>query len=65
MICPYCGVSTDVAHESQEGCIKALNAEIAKMRDLLHHVRSVKVPGAVDPHREEELDPAARDPTEV
>ena len=65
MICPYCGVSTDVAHESQEGCIKALNAEVARMREVLNHVRSVKVPGPLNVEREEEPDPTVRDPTKV
>lgn len=44
MNCPFCGVDTDVAHESQEGCIEALNAEIGRMRELLLHVRSAAVP---------------------
>ena len=35
MNCPFCGVATDVPHESQEGCIEALNAEIARMRTLI------------------------------
>ena len=30
--CPFCGVATDVPHETQEGCIQALHAEIARMR---------------------------------
>jgi hypothetical protein len=34
-VCPFCGVATDVAHESQEGCIAALHEEIHRMRDIL------------------------------
>jgi hypothetical protein len=41
--CPFCGVSADVPHESQEGCIQALHAEIARMRQILEHVRDPKV----------------------
>ena len=44
-ICPFCGVATDAPHETQEGCIEALHAEIAKMRAVLDHVRSAAVPG--------------------
>ena len=38
--CPYCGVTTDVPHESQEGCIEALHSEIARMRELLQFVKA-------------------------
>ena len=44
-ICPFCGVVTEAPHETQEGCIEALNAEIAKMRAVLEQVRSAVVPG--------------------
>ena len=43
IVCPFCGVTTDVPHETQEGCIEALHVEIARMRELLEYV---KVPGA-------------------
>ena len=44
-ICPFCGVVTDAPHETQAGCIEALNAEIMRMRALLDHVHSATVPG--------------------
>lgn len=34
-VCPSCGIVTDVPHETQEGCIEALHAEIARVRELL------------------------------
>lgn len=37
--CPFCGVVTDVAHNTQEGCIEALHDEILRMRQLLEQVR--------------------------
>lgn len=37
--CPFCGVATDVPHETQEGCIAALHAEIARMREILESVK--------------------------
>lgn len=43
--CPFCGVVTDTPHETQEGCIEALQAEIARVRAVLTHVTSVTVPG--------------------
>lgn len=39
-VCPFCGLATDVPHETQEGCIRALHGEIARMRQVLNHVRS-------------------------
>jgi hypothetical protein len=46
--CPFCGVATEIPHETQEGCIKALTAEIARMRAILEHVHSTEVPGPAD-----------------
>jgi hypothetical protein len=37
--CPFCGVATDLPHETQEGCIEALHTEIARMRGILQHVK--------------------------
>lgn len=37
--CPYCGVVTDVPHESQALCIEALHVEIARMRGILEFVK--------------------------
>ena len=42
--CPFCGVATDVAHETQEGCIAALHGEIGRMRGILS---TLKPAGAV------------------
>ena len=42
--CPFCGVGTATPHETQEGCIEALHAEIARMRALLDQVHSTEVP---------------------
>jgi capsule polysaccharide export protein KpsE/RkpR len=53
-ICPFCGVVTDAPHETQAGCIEALNAEIVRMRALLDQVRSATVPG---PELPDEGDP--------
>ena len=37
--CPFCGVFTDVPHNTQEGCIEALHDEIVRVRRLLEQVR--------------------------
>ena len=34
-ICPFCGVATGVAHETQAQCIEALHLEIARTREML------------------------------
>jgi hypothetical protein len=51
IVCPFCGVTTDVPHETQEGCIEALHVEIARMRELLE---CVKVPGVEAPPHDHE-----------
>lgn len=38
-VCPFCGVASEVPHETQEACIEALHAEIGRMRAVLEHVR--------------------------
>jgi hypothetical protein len=37
--CPFCGVVAEAPHETQEGCIAALNSEIAQMRGLLANLK--------------------------
>ena len=54
-VCPFCGIATDVPHESQEGCIAALHGEIARMRNVLDHAKSV---GPEKPEPPEDRKPA-------
>jgi hypothetical protein len=54
MICPFCGVQTDVPHVNQEGCIEALNAEISRVRTILQTVRSIEVPNPPEAEESEE-----------
>lgn len=61
-VCPFCGVATDVPHESQEGCIAALHEEIGRMRDILATVRPAGVrAGDVDDDRPESVRVALSD----
>lgn len=55
--CPFCGLSSDVSHESQEGCIAALNAEISRMRDILKRLK----PAGLPPSERDRSSDAARD----
>ena len=41
--CPFCGVTNNVPHETQEGCIAALNTEIGRMRGLLANLKPAGV----------------------
>ena len=38
VLCPFCGMATDLPHESQAGCIAALHAEIRRTRQILESV---------------------------
>jgi hypothetical protein len=42
MKCPFCGVETEVPHETQQACIHALQAEIERMRSLLDRSRPLQ-----------------------
>ena len=46
--CPFCGVLADVPHETQEGCIAALNTEITQMRGILATLKPTAVPRTAD-----------------
>ena len=35
MVCPFCGLVGDAAHDSQQACIEALQREIDRTRQLL------------------------------
>jgi hypothetical protein len=62
--CPFCGIVSDVPHETQEGCIAALQAEIARMRDILQYVKGpglVSQPGEDRDRRE----PSPESPTVI
>jgi hypothetical protein len=37
--CPFCGLVTGVPHETQQGCIDALHAEIARVREVLEIIQ--------------------------
>jgi hypothetical protein len=57
-VCPFCGLPTEVPHESQQGCLDALTAEIARLRSVLEHSQSAAVPA---PPEDEDDDPARLD----
>ena len=46
--CPFCGVATPVAHETQEACIAALHTEISRMRGILATLRPTGVTGPIE-----------------
>lgn len=37
-VCPFCGVASETAHDSQEACIRALQDEIQRTREILTQV---------------------------
>jgi hypothetical protein len=38
VLCPFCGIVSDVPHETQQACIEALQSEIARTRKVLENV---------------------------
>jgi hypothetical protein len=57
-VCPFCGVMTEVPHETQQGCLDALSAEIARLKAVLDQVQSTHVPEPLPPP-EDDLDPVS------
>ena len=55
--CPFCGVAAGAPHVTQEGCIAALNTEIAQMRGLLASLKPAGAAMAED--EQDETQPAA------
>ena len=47
--CPFCGLATGVPHETQQGCIDALQAEIARVREVLEIIQPA---GAAQPSQD-------------
>jgi hypothetical protein len=52
--CRFCGVSTHLPHETQEACITALHAEIARLREIMYSMKSALADSVLvdDPKRE-------------
>jgi hypothetical protein len=44
--CPFCGIVTDVPHDTQQACIEALQHEIARTRGILDNSQR---PGDIPP----------------
>jgi hypothetical protein len=42
--CPFCGLVTQVPHETQEGCIAALQSEIGRVRGILTTLKPASRP---------------------
>jgi uncharacterized Zn finger protein (UPF0148 family) len=38
VVCPFCGITSKMPHETQEGCIRALQAEITRTRQVLESI---------------------------
>lgn len=54
VVCPFCGVASEVAHPSQEACIEALRSEIARTRAILAHVGDSLVIHTLEPKSDED-----------
>jgi hypothetical protein len=57
MKCPFCGVETEVPHDTQQACIQALQAEIVRIRSLLDHSRPLQA--GPDRDKDQSVFPAA------
>jgi len=49
IVCPFCGLATDAPHETQAACIQALQAEITRVRQIVHQTREEEDDDAEEP----------------
>jgi hypothetical protein len=59
-VCPFCGVVSESAHDSQEACIRALQYEIQHTRQILTEVDRSARPGRVAPGSDPDDDETAQ-----
>jgi hypothetical protein len=45
-VCPFCGIATELPHETQLACIDALQAEISRVREMVEKRREPEEPPA-------------------
>ena len=43
-VCPFCGMVSESAHDSQQACIEALQSEIDRTRQVLTRVGELSLP---------------------
>jgi hypothetical protein len=55
--CPFCGMATEIPHETQQACIEALNAEITRTRELIDNVRQAELLPAPQIGQDSDKDP--------
>lgn len=53
--CPFCGVVTDVRHDTQQACIEALQSEIAITRRLLDQTTETAQPPSFEEDEDRQL----------
>ena len=60
IVCPFCGLASDVPHETQAACIEALQAEISRMRAIVGKSPGDKEPAPLPKLPAEPVPPPAR-----
>jgi hypothetical protein len=46
IVCPFCGLATELPHETQAACIDALQMEISRVREIVEKRREPEEPAA-------------------
>jgi hypothetical protein len=55
-VCPFCGVVSESAHDSQAACIEALQSEIERTRRVLTQVAEAGTIPGFRPNRRDDTD---------
>lgn len=43
IVCPFCGLATELLHETQAACIDALHAEISRVREMVGRIKEQSI----------------------
>ena len=44
IVCPFCGLATELPHETQAACIEALHEEISQVREIVERLKDAAPP---------------------
>jgi hypothetical protein len=62
IVCPFCGLATELPHETQATCIEALHEEISHVREIVERMKDA-APPALPKHRVSANPPTSKHPT--
>jgi hypothetical protein len=63
LVCPFCGLATELPHETQAICIEALQTEISRVREVVDRFKAAAGPATPAKPRASGTPPTPKDHT--